>query len=199
MRWSTTTLLVGAQATVSPDRLSSKVIGRERTRVPQHHELALWLCLYLHSVYVLCTCVLFVCGKKTKISSVDQKGEKSPDVGRENASLECRPRERSPRVWAKPPSVGREAKPPSVGRSPRAWVERPSPRAWAKPPSVGRKAEPPSMGEAPERGSKGRAPEHGRTAKPPSVGRRAEPPSMGEAPECGHTQVSIHGTRNFIA
>jgi hypothetical protein len=132
------------QATVLLDRLSSKVIGKERTRVPRRHELALWLCLYLHSVYVLCTCVVFVCGKKAEISSVGQEGEKSPNVGRENATLERRSRERSLRAWAKPPSVGRKAKPPSVGeapergskgqvperrRSPRAWVERPSPRA----------------------------------------------------------------------
>jgi hypothetical protein len=116
--WSTTTLLVEAQVTISLDRLSSKVIGRERIRVPWHHELALWLCLYPHSVYVLSTCVLFVCGKKAEISSVDQEGKKSPSVGRENASLERRSRKRRPQVWVKPSSVRREAEPPSVGKAP---------------------------------------------------------------------------------
>jgi hypothetical protein len=57
-------LLAEAQATVSLNRLSPKVIGRERTRVPRCHELAPWLHLYLHFVYILYICVLFVWGKK---------------------------------------------------------------------------------------------------------------------------------------
>jgi hypothetical protein len=62
--WSTTMPLAEAQATVSLNRLSPKVIDRERTRVPQRHELALWLHLYLHFVYILYMCILFAWGKK---------------------------------------------------------------------------------------------------------------------------------------
>jgi hypothetical protein len=70
-------LLAEAQATVSLNRLSPKVISRERTRVPRHHELVLWLRLYLHLVYILYICVLFVRGKKAELPSVGQEG-KSP-------------------------------------------------------------------------------------------------------------------------
>jgi hypothetical protein len=40
--------------------LLSKVIGKGRTRVPRHPELALLLCLYLCSVHVLYSCV-YIC------------------------------------------------------------------------------------------------------------------------------------------
>jgi hypothetical protein len=46
-------LLVEAQANVSLDRLSPKVIVREQNKVPRRHELAMWLRLYLCYMYIL--------------------------------------------------------------------------------------------------------------------------------------------------
>jgi hypothetical protein len=142
--------------------LSSKVIGKGRTKALRRHDLALWLCLYFQSVYIYISS-----------SSVAEK---------KGGAFRRRSRKRSTRIYvqrAQFPRMGREGEAPERRRSPRAWVERLSPRAWVerlsppawvKPPSVGRKAEPPSVG---------------RKAEPPSVGRKAEPPSVGEAPERG--------------
>jgi hypothetical protein len=68
-------LLAEAHATVSLNRLSPKVIGRERTRVPRRHEIALWLRLYLHFVYILYICVSFIWGKKAELPSIGQEGK----------------------------------------------------------------------------------------------------------------------------
>jgi hypothetical protein len=80
---------------------------------------------------------IFVCGKTAEIPSVDEENESL--LGRENASIERKPRERGPRVQAKSPSVGRRTERKSKGQAPKRG----------------------SKDRAPERGSKDRAPECG--------------------------------------
>jgi hypothetical protein len=70
-------LLAEAQPTVSLDRLSPKVIVREQTKAPRCHELALLLRLYLHVVYILYMCILFVWGEKSEVPE-HRSGERSP-------------------------------------------------------------------------------------------------------------------------
>jgi hypothetical protein len=115
--------------------------------VPRRHELALWLCLYPHSVYVLYILCLIRLWQRSGALERRLEGQKPPSAGRENAALERRSIERSPRAWVE-------------GQSPRAWVEKRSPRVWAKPPSVGRRAKPPSVGRRAKPPSVGEAPEH---------------------------------------
>jgi hypothetical protein len=67
--------------------LSSKVIGRGRSKVLRRHELALWLYLYLQYVYIYIS-----------FSSMAEKAE-LPGVSQESAVLNFRFRERSSPVW----------------------------------------------------------------------------------------------------
>jgi hypothetical protein len=66
------------------------------TLVDLGHELSLWLCLYLRSVYIY---VFFVCGRKGEACDLRSVRRKSTSVGRENAVLELRFRERTSQVW----------------------------------------------------------------------------------------------------